>query len=132
MSNENYWLKIASYDLKTAEAMLNSKRFLYVGFMCHQSIEKILKGIYSKKFNEIPPKIHNLARLLKMIKLENEIPNNYVELINELNPLNIATRYPDQELDIINNLDYEYSSKLLERTRRLFKWFKEKLQSKIK
>src|SRR6056297_838092 len=112
MSNENYWLKIASYDLKTAEAMLDSKRFLYVGFMCHQSIEKILKGIYSKKFNEISPKIHNLARLLKMIKLENEIPNNYVELINELNPLNIATRYPDQELDIINNLDYEYSSKL--------------------
>ena len=132
MSNKNYWLKIASYDLKTAEAMLNSKRFLYVGFMCHQSIEKILKGIYSKKFNEIPPKIHNLARLLKIIKLENEIPNNYVELINELNPLNIATRYLDQELDIINNLDYEYSSKLLERTRRLFKWFKEKLQSKIK
>jgi HEPN domain-containing protein len=45
ISNEKYWLEIASYDLKTAEAMLNSKRFLYVGFMCHQSIEKILKGI---------------------------------------------------------------------------------------
>lgn len=132
MSNENYWLEIASYDLKTAEAMLNSKRFLYVGFMCHQSIEKILKGIYSKKFNEVPPKIHNLARLLKLVELENEIPDNFIELINELNPLNIVTRYPDQELDIIKNIDYEYSSTLLERTRRLFEWLKVKLQSKKK
>lgn len=117
-------------DLETAEAMLKSKRFLYVGFMCHQSIEKILKGIYSKKFKAIPPKTHNLARLLKLIKLDDEIPNNFIELINELNPLNIATRYPDQELEVIKNLDYEYSSELLERTRRLFKWFKAKLQSK--
>ena len=130
MSNENYWLEIASYDLETAEAMLNSKRFLYVGFMCHQSIEKILKGIYSKKYNKVPPKIHNLARLLKLVKIGNELPDKYIDLINELNPLNIATRYPDQELDIIKNLDYEYSSYLLERTRRLFKWFKVKLKSK--
>ena len=51
MVNDNYWLKIANYDLKTAEAMLKSKRYLYVGFMCNQSIKKILKGIYSDKFN---------------------------------------------------------------------------------
>jgi len=127
MSNEKYWLEIASYDLKTADAMLNSKRFLYVGFMCHQSIEKILKGIYSKKFNKIPPKIHNIARILKLVELDDDIPNDFIELINELNPLNIVTRYPDQELDIIKNLDFKYSSKLLERTRRLFQWFEQKL-----
>lgn len=45
MSDKNYWIEIAKYDLETAEAMLKSKRYLYVGFMCHQSIEKILKAI---------------------------------------------------------------------------------------
>lgn len=40
MSDKNYWIEIAKYDLETAEAMLKSKRYLYVGFMCHQSIEK--------------------------------------------------------------------------------------------
>ena len=110
--------------------MLDSKRFLYVGFMCHQSIEKILKGIYSKKITEVPPKIHNLARLLKLVELDDKIPSEFIELINELNPLNIATRYPDQELEIIKNLDYEYSTSLLKRTRRLFEWLKQKLKSK--
>ena len=39
----NYWLDLARYDLDTAKAMLDTKRYLYVGFMCHQTIEKGLK-----------------------------------------------------------------------------------------
>ncbi len=35
-----YWIDIAEYDLETAKAMLSTKRYLYVGFMCHQVIEK--------------------------------------------------------------------------------------------
>jgi len=127
MTNDNYWLDIASYDLETADAKLKSKRYLYVGFMCHQSIEKILKAIYCNKFNNVQPRIHNLARLLKLIELNNEIPEDLLEIIHELNPLNIATRYPDQELEIVKDLDYEYSSRLLKDTRRLFKWLKTKL-----
>jgi len=30
-----YWIDISKYDLETAEVMLKSKKFLYVGFMCH-------------------------------------------------------------------------------------------------
>ena len=37
-----YWLELAEYDLETAKVMLNGGRYLYVGFMCHQVIEKIL------------------------------------------------------------------------------------------
>ena len=38
-----YWLDCADYDLQTAKAMLETKRFLYVGFMCHQTIDKGVK-----------------------------------------------------------------------------------------
>jgi len=34
-----YWIELSDYDLETAEAMLTSKRYLYVGFMCHQTID---------------------------------------------------------------------------------------------
>ncbi|SDC42309.1 MULTISPECIES: HEPN domain-containing protein [unclassified Candidatus Frackibacter] len=129
MTNQkNYWLQISEYDLETAESMLNSKRYLYVGFMCHQAIEKILKGIYTDKFNKVPPKIHNLARLLKLTNLDEDIPKDLLDILNELNPLNIITRYPDQELEIMKELDYDYCSTLLKNTRRLFKWLKIKLK----
>jgi HEPN domain-containing protein len=42
-----YWLDVAEYDLKTADAMMNSSRFLYVAFMCQQSLEKLAKGLYN-------------------------------------------------------------------------------------
>jgi len=116
MDNRNYWVKIAEYDLGTAKAMLDSGRYLYVGFMCHQSIEKILKAIYVVQMNEMPPRIHNLARLIKLTELQEEISLEHLELIQELNPLNIVSRYPDQELEILGDLNFDYSKSLLERT----------------
>ena len=39
----SYWVELSDYDIGTAEALLESGRYLYVGFMAHQAIEKILK-----------------------------------------------------------------------------------------
>jgi len=126
-NQENYWLKIAQYDLDTADSMLKTGRYLYVGFMCHQSIEKLLKGIYSNKFNSVPPRIHNLARLLKLVDLDKEIPVDLLDFLNDLNPLNIATRYPDEGLDLIIDIDLDFATALLNNGRRLFSWLKSKL-----
>ena len=32
-----YWIEMSDYDLETADAMLATSRYLYVGFMCHQN-----------------------------------------------------------------------------------------------
>jgi HEPN domain-containing protein len=45
--NVQYWLEIAEYDLETARAMLQTGRYLYIGFMGHQVIEKALKAVVS-------------------------------------------------------------------------------------
>ena len=36
--------EMSDYDLETVNAMLLTGRYLYVGSMCHQTIEKILKA----------------------------------------------------------------------------------------
>ena len=45
MKNEynktDYWINLAKYDIATAKAMLQTKRKLYVGFMCHMAVEKM-------------------------------------------------------------------------------------------
>lgn len=58
-----YWLELSDYDLETAEAMLQSRRYLYVGLMCHQTIEKVFKGHYSKLKSESAPYTHSLSFL---------------------------------------------------------------------
>lgn len=40
-----YWIEMSDYDLETADAMLLTGRYLYVGFMCHQTIEKYSRHI---------------------------------------------------------------------------------------
>ena len=61
------WLKQADYDMDTADVMFSSGRYFYAVFMCHLSIEKSLKGLYSKKLHEVPSKTHNLIYLLNKI-----------------------------------------------------------------
>jgi len=33
LERKAYWLELASYDLETAESMLKTKRYLYIGFI---------------------------------------------------------------------------------------------------
>ncbi|MBA3070896.1 MAG: HEPN domain-containing protein [Nitrospirae bacterium] len=58
------WIKSSQYDLKTAEHMLKTGRYIYVLFMCHLSVEKLLKGLYEAILKKIAPKTHNLIYLL--------------------------------------------------------------------
>ena len=60
-----YWLDLCDYDLETARAMLTSRRYLYVGFMCHQVVEKGLKALYVQTKSASPPRIHALVELAK-------------------------------------------------------------------
>lgn len=38
------WIEQAEYDLETAEHVLSTGRYLYVIFLCHLAIEKVLKA----------------------------------------------------------------------------------------
>ena len=78
-----YWIDLANYDIETAKAMLQTGRYLYVGFMCHQVIEKALKALIARDCDEdeIPPKIHNLVRLSEKANLSDELSEEQSEFI---------------------------------------------------
>lgn len=60
-----YWLDIADYDIDTAEAMYKTKRWLYVAFMCHQSIEKNTQSLLvfcSRRHTSQDPQPHAFGR----------------------------------------------------------------------
>jgi HEPN domain-containing protein len=124
-----YWLQLADYDIETAKVMLKGRRFLYVGFMCHQVIEKAFKAVISRdcKEGEIPPKIHDLSKLAiraKLFYLMSEEQQNFIE---DLNPLNVEARYPEYKDEIAAGLTNEICVELLMGTEELLSWIKKQL-----
>lgn len=122
-----YWIDIAEYDLETAKAMLATKRFLYVGFMCHQTIEKGLKAVIADT-GEFPPKTHNLLLLSERAGLKEHFVEQQVRFILDLNPLNIESRYPKYRDKINSMLTPEICRELIEKTEDLFVWIKQYLK----
>lgn len=129
-SNYSYWIEMAEYDYQTAIAMFNTKRYLYVGFMLHQTIEKAFKGYYVLLKSEVPPFTHSLVKLSQKGDFYDSIPEELKDIIDILEPLNIEARYPSHKEKLINELDEEFCKSLLEHTEVLYKWTIEKLLKK--
>jgi HEPN domain-containing protein len=129
--NENvkYWLDIADYDIETAKVMLNGGRYLYVGFMCHQVIEKALKAIIARDCaeGELPPKIHHLLKLADRAGLFEKMSPEQQSFIKELNPMNIEARYPEYKEQIAAGLTNDMCVKIFAGTEELLCWIKEQL-----
>ena len=124
-----YWFDLADYDIESARVMLKGSRNIYVGFMCHQTIEKALKGVVARDCaeDEIPPKTHNLVRLSDLSGLSEKMTSEQSDLVEKMNPLNIEARYPDYKNRIAGILTNEYCKGLIKETEELLCWIKQQL-----
>ncbi len=125
---KDYWFSLSDYDLETAKAMLQTKRWLYVGFMCHQAVEKTLKGYwcYKQPTND-PPYQHNLFRLIQGAGLEHKMTDEMLDFVSELMPLNIEARYPSYKEKLFQTMTEEYCKTLIDKTTRLIVWIRQQL-----
>jgi len=122
-----YWVNIAKYDIISAETMFKGRRYLYVGFMCHQTIEKILKAYYVKVNSSVPPFTHNLVHLAEKSGMYEKFSENQKGLIDLLRPLNIEARYPAYKERLIKELNKRKCREILRLTKELFKWIEKQL-----
>lgn len=122
-----YWIEISDYDLETAEAMLQSKRYLYVGFMCHQAIEKIFKALFTSLKSEAAPFSHSLSYLAKKGDYYESFTEEQKDFIDQIEPLNIEARYPSHKERLMKSLTEEKCNEILRKTKELQQWIKAKL-----
>ncbi|MCL1859075.1 MAG: HEPN domain-containing protein [Oscillospiraceae bacterium] len=123
-----YWLELCDDDLITAKALLDSSRFLHMGFFCHMIIEKSLKAVITENTGEIPPKIHDLQKLAKMGNVSNELSDEQSELLDKVMPLQIEARYPEYKEKISQKLNKEYCDRLIKETEDFLCWIKQWLE----
>jgi len=130
VSEIEYWLDLAKYDLETAKAMKDTKRYLYVGFMCHQVMEKALKAYYSSQFQDAPPYTHNLRVLAQKAGLYSTLSEEQKNYLEFLEPLNIDSRYPAQKDKLLATLSGEKCTEIIQKTESQLKWVMMRLGTK--
>ena len=122
-----YWKELSDYDIQTAHAMLKSKRYLYVGFMAHQSIEKMLKAYFVKNNGKSAPFSHSLSFIAKKAKLYELFSDDQKNFIDMLEPLNIECRYPSHKEQLMKSLTIERCNEILHKAEELQLWINQKL-----
>ena len=122
-----YWVDLSDEDLRVAKGLLKLKHFLYVGFMCHQCIEKIFKAVYENHINDTPPFVHDLIYIANKAGIINMLDNGQIAFIEQLSPLNIRTRYPDYKKELEKEMTKTVCENLIIKTYNLQQWTKEKI-----
>lgn len=107
--------------------MLRTKRYLHVGFICHQTIEKIFKAYYIKLKEDTAPFTHNLSYLAKQGNFYDDFSTEQKDFIDQIEPLNIEARYPSHKERLLKSLNEQKCHELLEGTKHLQAWIKLKL-----
>ncbi|MBI5191575.1 MAG: HEPN domain-containing protein [Nitrospirae bacterium] len=120
------WLDIAEYDITTADAMYKSGRYLYVLFMCQQAVEKTLKGLVVQETGTLPPKTHDLERLVLLSGIV--LDDKQIEFLNVLTDYYIATRYPEDIAELSKDVDKNKAHTYLKETEGFLAWLRQKLK----
>ncbi|MDR1722736.1 MAG: HEPN domain-containing protein [Tannerella sp.] len=124
-----YWIALSDEDLKVSGTMLDNKHYLYVGFMCHQCVEKIFKACFQKLMSKDPPYMHDLQLLAKQSGFWDALSEEQQQFVRTLGPLNIKTRYPDYKRTLARELTDAVCADILRQTKELTQWTKENILS---
>jgi HEPN domain-containing protein len=91
------WFDAALVDLEEARAALAGGRYNWAVFAAHQAAEKALKAAYMVLHRSLPPRTHDLVRLVREAGLR--LPSHLVEGLSELSPYYVVSRYPNAGLE---------------------------------
>lgn len=117
------WIALADYDIETARHMLATERYLYVIFLCHLALEKLLKAHVAEVTQTIPIKTHDLIYLVKKSQLN--LSESHLDFIGKINTASIPTRYPDDLQRSLREYTKLVAKDYLNQTIELVQWLKQ-------
>jgi HEPN domain-containing protein len=122
------WLKRVEYDMQTAEAMLQTKRFIYAIFMCQQAIEKCFKAMIASQGREILP-LHNLRRLAEVSAVTGELTDDQLLKLDFLSQYYINARYKEDIEELSRGITEEFSKNIIDFSKEMIEWIAKRIQS---
>ena len=130
MSQENIvssWLEHVHEDISAANDMYKTGHWLYVGFLCHQAVEKAFKAYYTATHDDDPPYTHSHMRLADVCGLADKLSDEHLRFIDFMVPMYIKARYPEQKLAAAQNLNAKVCEYVISTTKELTQWIEQRL-----
>ncbi len=112
----------------TDRALFTSRRYLYVLFMCQQSLEKLLKAHIITRTGQFPPRIHNLVRLGELTGLEFSYEDKL--LLECLSLYYLQSRYPPDVQALVKTVSRPMAAIYLKQVETLWKRLKRQFARK--
>ena len=100
--------------------------------MCHQVIEKTIKAYWSSQRDDIPPYTHNHMRLAEGCGLYDQMSEEQKSFLEIITNYNIEARYPESKVELASSLSPQVCRNLIDNTKQLQQWIKEKLSTTTK
>ncbi|MEE8479997.1 MAG: HEPN domain-containing protein [Desulfobacterales bacterium] len=122
----DYWLNSANHDLDVAETLFQNEKYDWCLFIAHLVLEKTLKAFYVKNTGKLPPRIHDLVRMVDMAKIEFE--EDTLEFMDAVNTFNISTRYPDEKLKFYKMCTRKFTEENFYRIKEIYKCLLQKIK----
>ena len=119
----NHWIEMSDDDFKTMLVLYDSKSYSWSLFLGHISIEKLLKALYVKQFQEHAPFTHNLFRLGELTGLK--MTNELADWLDEITSFNLNARYDSFRREFYKLCTPEYTSGWIEKIIIIREWIKE-------
>ena len=91
----DYWRTSSDEDFAAAESLLEKGHLRHCLFLAHLAVEKMLKAHVTRQTVEIPPRTHNLIRLVEIAELK--LDSEQKEFLLEFGVYQLEGRYPDSE-----------------------------------
>ncbi len=119
-----YWRDGAQEALETAQLLIDSRRYLFGLFLGHLALEKLLKALCVRRWNQIPPRTHNLLALADLAQLTP--PQALRIALGELQVYCMAGRYPDSDALSLRQVQAQAE---LRRIDEVYQWLRRQLNN---
>ena len=118
----DYWRTSSDEDFAAAQSLLEKDHLRHSLFFAHLAIEKMLKAHVMRQTKEIPPRIHNLIRLVELAKLK--LDEERKGFLREFGVYQLEGRYPDS---VQMPVDSGFVRDEITKARDMLTWLKKQL-----
>jgi len=118
-----HWFDTSIEDFHTMNTLYKNQSYGWALFLGHISVEKLLKAVYTKKYQKHAPLIHNLYRLAELSNLE--IDDTYSDWLDEITSFNLNARYDDYKREFYNLCTKDFTEEWIEKIKVLRSWIEE-------